>query len=80
MKRLALVRRKVGWKSRFITEVLNRQTGGHVSLVPCCFSGGEKDYGICFNTPILGGTQRLQLERNNRFLINPFLLFFKVVP
>lgn len=69
MKRLALVHRKVGWKSRFIMEVLNTQTGNHVSLVPCCFSRGEKDESTCVHTPILVGTQKSQLEWN-RFLIN----------
>lgn len=58
MKRLAPVRRKVGWKSRFIMEVLTMQTGSHVSPVPCCFSGGQKDE----STPILVGTQKCQVE------------------
>lgn len=51
MKRLALVRRKVGWKSRFVMEVLNTQIGNHVSLVPCCFSRGEKDESTSAFTP-----------------------------
>lgn len=51
MKRLALVRRKVGWKNRFIMEVLNMQTGSHVLQVPCCFSRGEKDGNTWVHTP-----------------------------
>lgn len=58
MKKLARVHRGVGWKSRLGWRVLNTQTGSHISLVPCCFLRGQKDYGFCMNTLIFVGAHK----------------------